>query len=63
MIHEEVLIAFSSRQYLFINFCSRWLSLLLRDFTLIEKLKQYTLMVSISRSYFIGSHSAQPDPE
>ena len=44
MVHEEVLIAFPPPppQYLFINFCSRWLILLLRDFTLIENYKLYS---------------------
>lgn len=74
MVHEEVLIAFPPPspphpplpppQYLFINFCSRWLILLLRDFTLIENYKLYSYYSGHDgfnfKVVFIGSHNVEP---
>jgi hypothetical protein len=66
MVHEEVLIAFppSPSQYLFINFCSRWLTLLLRDFTLIENYKRCAYYSGHDgfnfKVVFIGSHNVEP---
>jgi hypothetical protein len=69
MAHEEVLIAFSPPpppppQYLFINFSSRWLTLLLRDFTLIENYKLYSYYsghdVFNFKVVFTGSHNVEP---
>jgi len=72
MVHEEVLIAFPPLllpsppppRYLFINFCSRWLTLLLRDFTLIENYKLYSYYSGHDgfnfKVVFIGSHNVEP---
>jgi hypothetical protein len=65
MVHEEVLIAFPPPppQYLFINFCSRWLILLLRDFTLSENYKLYSYYSGHDgfnfKVVFIGSHNVE----